>query len=316
MTHLHKEYTRTTCCYKKVGNVELQLDAYQLAGSAGRPAILWIHGGALIFGNRRQLPSDQVEFYLSRGYTVISIDYRLAPEAKLPEIVDDVQCAYRWIQDQADLLKVARDRMAIVGHSAGGYLALLTGALQKPRAIVSFYGYGDITSDWYYRADPHYLQAGSIDPKAAYASIRESVLAGSPITPRNTYYRYCRQNGLWPTSVCGFDPRVETARSEPLCPIRLVSNTYPPTLLIHGKKDTDVPFEESIRMGEELEKHNVPYSIMLLDGRDHLFDIYPEGLPPLGEPIGLAHPEVCGVFSKVGAFLDEHLGAKSQLAQL
>lgn len=311
MTDLQKEYTRMTYCYKKVGNVELQLDAYQLAGSAGGPTVLWIHAGALIFGNRRQLPVDQVQFYLSHGYTVISLDYRLAPESKLPEIIEDVQCAYRWIQDHARLLNVAQDRTAIVGHSAGGYLALLAGAFLKPRAIVSFYGYGDITSEWYYRADPHYLKGGSIDRREAYASIGESVLAVSPINPRNTYYRYCRQNGAWPRSVCGFDPRLETTRSELLCPIRRVSNAYPPTLLIHGKKDTDVPFEESIRMGEELEKHNVPHSVMLLDGSDHLFDIYPEGLPPLGEPIGLAHPDVCSVFSKVGAFLDEHLDTQS-----
>lgn len=304
------EVSPTTYCYKQVKGVAIELDVYKAPKSVGKPVILWIHGGALIFGNRRQLPNDQARFYLSHGYTVISIDYRLAPESKLPEIVEDILSAYEWLQENGSrLFDVAPDRTAVVGHSAGGYLALLAGVRfePKPKALVSFYGYGDITSDWYYRADPHYLKAGVIETGEAYSLVGDRILTGSEVFPRNTFYKYCRQNGLWPQTVCGFDPRSEPEGVEPFCPIRHVSETYPPTLLIHGDKDTDVPYLESVRMAKQLEKHNVPHSLLLLEGSDHLFDIYPERLPTQGKEAGLTYPLVARVFAEVGRFLSKHL---------
>lgn len=76
-------YSKVTYVYKMVHDCKIQADIYRCPGEERRPAILWLHGGALIFGNRRMLPGEQMELYLAAGYTVISIDYRLAPETKL-----------------------------------------------------------------------------------------------------------------------------------------------------------------------------------------------------------------------------------------
>jgi acetyl esterase/lipase len=70
---------------------------YRASDDIIRPAILYIHGGALIMGNRSWLNPVQVQKYLGAGYTIISIDYRLAPQTKLNEIIDDVDEAYRWV---------------------------------------------------------------------------------------------------------------------------------------------------------------------------------------------------------------------------
>lgn len=74
---------KVTYVYKMVHDCKIQADVYRCPGEERRPAILWLHGGALIFGNRSMLPGEQMELYLAAGYTVISIDYRLAPETKL-----------------------------------------------------------------------------------------------------------------------------------------------------------------------------------------------------------------------------------------
>jgi acetyl esterase/lipase len=70
----------------------------------------------------------QLDRYLAAGYTVVAIDYRLAPETKLPGILEDVQDAYGWLRKTATELRIDPTRIGIVGHSAGGYLALMAGS--------------------------------------------------------------------------------------------------------------------------------------------------------------------------------------------
>jgi Tol biopolymer transport system component len=104
---------------------------------------------------------------------VVSIDYRLAPETKLPEIVEDVQDAFRWIRAHAPELSIDPARVAACGGSAGGYLTLMSGFCVKPRpkALVSFWGYGDIVGDWYSRPDPFYLKQPQVSREDALAAV-------------------------------------------------------------------------------------------------------------------------------------------------
>ena len=77
---------------------------------------------------------------------IVSIGYRLAPETKLPAIIEDVQDAWKWMHEQARRLGIDRGRIAIGGASAGGYLTQMTGFClnPRPRALISYSGYGDI----------------------------------------------------------------------------------------------------------------------------------------------------------------------------
>ncbi len=81
-----------THVYKTADHCQIHLDLYtpEQPGAPSPPAILFIHGGALINGTRDARPGT-FERYLSRGFVVASIDYRLAPETKLPQIVSDVE---------------------------------------------------------------------------------------------------------------------------------------------------------------------------------------------------------------------------------
>src|SRR6185369_1909244 len=91
-------YSKKTYVYKTVGACQIEADVYRLAEERVRPVILWVHGGALIMGNRGGLNTQQLQRYLQGGYTVVSIDYRLAPETKLKSIIEDLQDAYAWIK--------------------------------------------------------------------------------------------------------------------------------------------------------------------------------------------------------------------------
>ena len=158
--------TPTTYIYKIAGGCNIKADVYRpYAGSTPVAAIIYIHGGCLIYGSRKDINQKQLELYLGAGYAVVSIDYRLAPESKLPEIIEDLQDAFRWIRTSSPILcSLSPQRIAVVGHSAGGYLALMSGfcVAPRPRAIVSFYGYGNIVGEWYSKPDPFYCTQPSV----------------------------------------------------------------------------------------------------------------------------------------------------------
>jgi acetyl esterase/lipase len=304
--------SRQTLVYKTIGNTAIRADVYRLPGDEPRPAIVWIHPGALIMGSRDMLPEDERERFLKAGYVVVAIDYRLAPETKLPEILKDVDDAHRWVRETGSrLFHVDPERVATVGASGGAYLALMAGARvqPKPRAVVSFYGYGDIAGPWYSRPDPFYLTQPRVAKADAYKAVGTQELSESPATTRGAFYTYCRQNGLWPREVVGLDPDTDAdaKRLAAYSPERLATPAYPPTLLLHGDKDVDVPFEMSERMADALKGQGVAHGLYRLEGFNHAFDVF-SVFPPQGPPsAGLKNPKVATAFEAVIAFLDEHL---------
>lgn len=107
--------------YKQVGECQIKADVYRPAAAGPTPVLVFIHGGCLMYGSRQNINPQQLELYLGAGYTVVAIDYRLAPETKLPEIIADLCDAFRWIAEAGPgLFGADPARIAVVGHSAGG----------------------------------------------------------------------------------------------------------------------------------------------------------------------------------------------------
>ena len=296
-TFFAQHFTKQTHAYKVFEDLRIQLDAYQLTQKKKAPAILWIHGGALIFGHRGMINRAQLDRYLQSGFVVFSIDYRLAPETKLPLILKDLEDAYGWIRAEGSkIYGIDPNRIAVVGHSGGGYLTLASGYRlhPRPRALVAFYGYGDITSAWYSRPDPHYLKETPVSPETVEAAIRKRPLAESlKEEERWPIYLFYRQRGLWPREVAGIDPEREPAEFIPFSPLNNVSPDYPPTLLLHGDKDSDVPFEQSEKMDRELNRQKIPHEFIRVPGGEHGFDG------------AMQDPKVKSIFERVLTFLSQ-----------
>jgi acetyl esterase/lipase len=289
-----------TVTYRTVGKLDLQADIFLPPGKESYPVILWIHGGALIFGDRNMLPSQQCRRYLQSGFAVVSIDYRLAPETKLPEILTDLDSAHKWILQNGPSIGLDTSRFAVVGHSAGGYLSLMAGIRFRPHpdAIVSFYGYGDVAGEWYSRPDSFYLQTPMVSRKEAMQAVGSVPLANGDEATRFQFYRYTRQQGQWPQFVTGLDPAIEPSAFDSFCPVRNVTDEYPPTLLLHGNRDTDVPIARSAEMADQFMKNGVDFEFLILQDRGHVFDI---------EGDGLNDPEVHRAFDHVISFLKKHM---------
>ena len=274
---------KTTVTYRKVDGHEILADVYRPKGNSVRPVIVYIHGGALIRGNRQlttdyHVPARVLSLAEENGYALVSLDYRLAPETKLPAIASDIEAAFAWLGgDDAKRFHLNTDQIVAVGDSAGGYLALTTGyrVHPKPKALVALYGYGELNTDWYAKPNPY--------PKYNMQKItREEAMQqtdGAVISDVNfrkgdsgKIYMYYRQTGLWPQEVSGFNPESIAKDIAPYEPVKNVTREYPPTLMIHGTQDTDVPFEESLKMAEQFKRHGVPYILRPIDKGEHGFE--------------------------------------------
>ena len=100
---------------------EIPLAIYQPPAPAPRGGLLWFHGGGYIVGVERD-DARCIEFAEVIGCTVVSVGYRLAPEATFRETIADAFATLNWLADHASELGIDRSRVAIGGGSAGGGL--------------------------------------------------------------------------------------------------------------------------------------------------------------------------------------------------
>ena len=219
--------TAQTFTYKTAG-CEIRADIYGASEGAAKPALLWMHGGALILGSRKGIMRAFHTSLLDQGYVIVSIGYRLAPETKLPAIIEDVQDAWKWMHAQARRFGIDAGRIATGGASAGAYLTQMTGFClnPRPRALVSYFGYGDIVGPWYSEPDELYRRQSLVSKEEALAAVGTTPIAdppqGNQSGPYSTYIagktgfgpnrfldmtRIPRTDGSTPTARSAISPR-------------------------------------------------------------------------------------------------------------
>ncbi|NLP11646.1 alpha/beta hydrolase [bacterium] len=232
--------------YKTVGSRTLRLDLYRLKGPRSRsPVLVFIHGGAWKSGDKRDYLVYLLPF-AAKGYVTVSVAYRLSREAPFPAAVQDVLGAVTWIQNHAEDYGMDAERIALIGGSAGGHLAMMAAyaaeapllhsacsrdsAHVKVRAVVSIYGPSDLTT-----------------PAA-----REN----------SAVVRFLGKT--W-----GQAPDLYTQAS----PLFWIDGRDPATLLFHGTLDELVPVAQSDSLAARLRQAQVPVVYHRLRGWPHTMDL-------------------------------------------
>lgn len=267
-----------TYVYKTVGNLSIEADVYVPNISLKNyPVALVIHGGGFVEGSKQDGCSEQeLEEMLSRGWVVVPIDYRLAPDVYLADIVEDVQDAYAWIRNElVNIVPLDLDSFVVFGGSAGGALTLISGYLLSPRpqALIAFFpGLANFTEAY---------NATSVVPESLITTM-DTLL--QPMTeynvtgynPRILFFEQTVLAGKFGWMLATHDPS-EPADSvveylQEYSAVYHVNSSYPPTVLVHGLNDTLVPYQESVNMAGYLAAANVPYALNLVPGAGHGFD--------------------------------------------
>lgn len=272
-------FPKTTAVYKTVDDVRIEADVYRANDETVRPVVVWIHGGALVVGSRTSVPEHLKAACQRDGHALVSIDYRLAPEVKLPAIAEDIDDAFVWLREQAAAqFHIDPDRCVIGGGSAGGYLALLAGTrIKSPvRGLVAYYPFTDLMEI----DTPAFIELQRktfplIRKEDAYQAVGGKVLtntlAGSQTQKlRNAFDPYAIQNGLWTKEVAGLELKDRRQR-ELYSPVRNVKRDFPATLLIHGTTDRVCPHSESVAMATQLSRVKVPNELISIRDADHGF---------------------------------------------
>ncbi len=211
-----------------------------------RPAVLLVHGGGWVNGDRTQLHGYGI--LLGRlGYVCVATEYRLAGEAKWPAQIHDVKAALRWMRANAGHLGIDPEKIAISGNSAGAHLSLLAAGTPD---LPEFEGEGGNAG-----AGTHVAAAvGFYAPTQLYGGTREA----------QEYFSFL------------FGPGYAEAVARAASPIEYASRDFPPALLITGNRDELVPDEASFRMYQALSKAGAAVELHVYAGAPHAFDAIPE----------------------------------------
>lgn len=114
---------------------EIRVRIFSPGGGDPRPAFMHVHGGGFVLGTIDSLVNDAKCAHICRetGCVVATVEYRLAPERRFPTAAEDCYAALQFVADNADMLGVDAERIAVGGESAGGNLAAAVALMARDR---------------------------------------------------------------------------------------------------------------------------------------------------------------------------------------
>ncbi|MFU2067550.1 alpha/beta hydrolase [Bordetella hinzii] len=162
---------------------EIPVRIYRPESQAALPTIVYLHGGSFVAGSPQGHDFITASLAANTGAQVFSVHYRRAPENPYPAPTQDAYEALRWAADEADMLKVDTDRIAVAGDSAGGNLAaacaLLARDRQGPRLRMQALVYPTLDADLDTPSYLHNTQDAFLT-REAMAFALEAFLPGGP----------------------------------------------------------------------------------------------------------------------------------------
>jgi acetyl esterase/lipase len=207
-------------------------------GEGPFPTLIFIHGGAFIFGSKRDTQFLQAIDGINRGYAVVTVEYRLGMEAKYPAPLFDVKAAIRFLRANAAKYMLDESRFASCGDSAGGYYAVMAAATQNNPAFEDF-SMGNPGASSAVKAVVSWF--GVFD-----MIVQEEELAkiGGP-DPNLPDFRK-----IWlGASVKDIEGLVYFTN-----PLNFITEDFPPILIQHGSGDTSVPCRQAFLLEETVRR--------------------------------------------------------------
>lgn len=205
------------------------LDVYApIGGAKGAPVVIFYYGGGWDSG-RRQDYAFVGQALASRGFLCVTPDYRLVPQVRYPAFVEDAAAAVRWVRDHAAAFGGDPARIAVCGHSAGAYIAMMIAL------------------------DTSFLQAAGVDP----AIIRAAGGLSGP-------YDFLPLAVASTQAAFGGAPDLPATQ-----PINHVHPGAPPTFLAHGSKDTLVWVRNAVDLGKALAAAGDVVEVKIYPGLTH-----------------------------------------------
>jgi acetyl esterase/lipase len=219
--------------YTTAGGEELKLDLAVPPGDGPFPAVICLHGGGWVGGDRKQL-TRTLGVLSRRGYVAIAPDYRLAPKHRFPACLDDCKAAVAWLRTNAAKYNVDPKRIGVTGLSAGGHLACMVA-----------------------------VTGGEV----------QAVCAWSPpcdLTSEDLWTPATLTRNLVPLFGCG--PKEDLERYRKASPLSQDVKGAPPMLLIVGSEDKTVPPTQAEEFAKKVNKAGGAARLLVMQGEGHTWE--------------------------------------------
>jgi acetyl esterase/lipase len=221
------------------------------------PLVVWIHGGAWMLNDKyadMSYMQKTVKSFIDSGYALASIDYRYSTTAIFPAQIKDCNEAVEFLYEHAAKYNLDKNRIAVIGFSAGGHLASLM-ALSNNNNVQEFYPPGKKINFKIRCAFDFYGPSDLV------------MLATNPDTSVN--------NERDPVAILlGAMPVNRPDLAKIASPVTYVDKNDPPFLIVQGEKDQSVPNTESKILSSWLTLAGVPNKLIIVPGAPHYGKMY------------------------------------------
>lgn len=224
----------------------LQADLYLADTEQPAPAVLVIHGGG--WERRSREDMNRISRQLaSRGFSVMNMDYRFAPEHRFPAQLHDAQLALQWLRQHAAELSINPEQISVLGFSSGAHLATMLAVAADPR-------------------HPHSEPFGGPGTRVS------AVVAGGLPADLRIF-----GSGRLLRQLLGGTQQEYPQRYRDASPVTAVSAGLPPHFLFHGTWDRLVPIGQSEAFHEALLASGVHSELYRMRFRGHLTSFLTSG---------------------------------------
>jgi alpha-L-fucosidase 2 len=262
--------------FARRGDQPLLMDAFIPEGKGPFPAIIWVHGGGFVAGDKKPAPKTVLAPLEQKGWAWFSVNYRLAPTHPFPAQTDDVEASIAYIKTHQSDFRIDPRRLVLMGASAGGHLVSFVGAHHKKSnqvaGVVSFFGEHDLVDR------VHTKGSCMIDGKV--------VENPGPL---------CLSPGLAKfLGITATSPNAEEVVRK-ASPATYIRKQMPAYLLIHGTKDFSVPYDQSERMLAAMKAAGAKCELVRVEGGGHGFGEWDK------------HPSMSGYKQQMFDWLDREI---------
>jgi acetyl esterase/lipase len=243
--------------FGEADQVELQLDmAYPLDGDGPYPAL-----GYIFDSDWGIWPGSRAQCHLGimraaqRGYIAVTIDYRKTSiifegdqsKYRFPDQVYDVKCAVRWLRANAKKYRVDPENIGVAGFCCGGHLSLMIGLTRPVDGLEGSCG------------------------NAEYSSGVQAVVSSAGPTELTSLY-LSNEKSWVPNAIRAFiggGPQEMAVEYKKVSPVSYVYRDSPPTLIIHGDVDKDIPLQQAFLLDERMTEVGASHALIIKENQGH-----------------------------------------------
>ncbi|MCX8156956.1 MAG: alpha/beta hydrolase [Verrucomicrobiae bacterium] len=237
--------------YGRKHGVSLTLDVFEPARTNGCGILFIVSGG--FFSSKSGINPSHYRPFLERGYTVFAVVHGSQPKYTIPEIIEDVHRAARFVRYNAKQWGINPNKLGVCGASAGGHLSLMLGAQGGP---------------------------GRPDAQDPVDRASSAVQAVACFFPPTDFLNYGKTGelavgiGLLRDFKAAFGPRADQPQERlsygrEISPIYFITSNLPPTLIVHGDADKLVPIQQAESFVAKARAAGAQARLIVKPGRGH-----------------------------------------------